>query len=663
MSQDIVEALRRPWILGTVDFSTASTGVVSNYSLSNVINGNTYWQSKLANVALVRYDVRLKFVVNAQPYTQGLLLFSYLPHGGYDGTANTEKNFHVFANINRIQLEHVTIAVGSESSAEMYIKYNLAQDYAFGKEISRTNTDLASDFGNIFSSVLAPIRVGTATPADFSVTIYVSLENIVLRGSAITQSDSEMLPRYRMGPFTDYNGRHNHADYLGIGSPTKRTDDSLITDVVSRESLLTTYAWSTANVVGDSNTYTTALNAIKVNYTDDGNSIYAISPLGMMAQLFKFYRGSLIFKIRVSCTKFHSGRFAITWNPTGVAISSSSVSSTNDHALYRSILDIQEATELEMEVPWDYQRQWCDTSASRGTLSMVLVTPLRAPALVSASIDVVVTVRGSSDFEVAVPQRNTLRNYIPLATQANNDKLPRFEAQNVTSKTKLFSKSNFGYSFTHLTDLMRKYYFSDVYTTAANSVDVMYNPSQINAHYKSTTPAWVFPGNNIHDIFDIMCYAFTYNRGSIKVRVIFQPTDNTNAHAMRVHCNLTREQPTTQAWSNTAPTKISLYLSGVSDAGYFARMAGTYGSTGIGELDYGLEVQVPHDHFDLDRAANNSVTDGSALSGYYGDPINMLHVFTSTSVTGDQILFFRSVGDDFTLRQFRCFGTYMSPTY
>jgi len=210
---------------------------------------------------------------------------------------------------------------------------------------------------------------------------------------------------------------------------------------------------------------------------------------------------------------------------------------------------------------------------------------------------------------------------------------------------------------------MKKYYFSDVYQTLANSVDLMYYPTQINAHYTSTTPALVFPGTAVHDIFDIMCYAFTYNRGSIKVRVIFQPIDNTNAHAMRIHCNLTREIPTTQGWSNTAPTKINLNLSGVSDAGYFARMAGSYGSTGIGELDYGLEVQVPHDHFDLDRASNNSVTDGTALSGYYGDPLNMLHVYCATSTAGDWILFFRAVGDDFTLREFRSFGTYMSPAY
>lgn len=139
------------------------------------------------------------------------------------------------------------------------------------------------------------------------------------------------------------------------------------------------------------------------------------TPLSYYGLLFNSWRGGLILRLRIVCTKFHKGRLIIQYDPRNDI----STSQPAENTVYTHILDIGETDNLEIEIPYHQAVPWLDVdhavtsgwspsgalapkpSNDNGLLTVRVLTALTAPS--SGSIGIQGFVRGSDDFEFANP--------------------------------------------------------------------------------------------------------------------------------------------------------------------------------------------------------------------------------------------------------------------
>jgi hypothetical protein len=156
------------------------------------------------------------------------------------------------------------------------------------------------------------------------------------------------------------------------------------------------------------------------------------TPLAFVAAHFKYWRGSIVFKIKIVKTEFHSGRLNIgyypwNWNQNVPAQPNYPLS----HHVNRHILDIRECSEFTLTVPYLNESPWMDVedSASTGFLSIYIEDKLVAPSTVPQFVTILVEVAGGPDMEFAFPISPNLTPALK-ATPQSGVVIPRDEPQN-----------------------------------------------------------------------------------------------------------------------------------------------------------------------------------------------------------------------------------------
>ena len=170
-------------------------------------------------------------------------------------------------------------------------------------------------------------------------------------------------------------------------------------------------------------------------------TIYHYSPLQFLAQHFEQWRGSMVYKIKLVKTEFHSGRLLVYFNPANYQVApflpADMASSSYAH---RQIIDIRETNEFTFVVPYIADSSYRETSTTgtgpTGTLYIMVLDPLVAPATVSQSVTLLLEKAGGPDMEFAVPQTNN-NTYIAGVTPQSG---PIFSS--VPSSTNVCSNMN-----------------------------------------------------------------------------------------------------------------------------------------------------------------------------------------------------------------------------
>jgi len=123
-----------------------------------------------------------------------------------------------------------------------------------------------------------------------------------------------------------------------------------------------------------------------------------LTPVGFLGQLFRYYRGGVEFDFRFVKTGFHSGTLSVSYltseSPPGT------VTENQTDLLHRTIVDIQEGSNICLSFPFISRRAWLETYMPYGSAYVHVVNPLIAPETVASSITVQVFVRAMDDFEL-----------------------------------------------------------------------------------------------------------------------------------------------------------------------------------------------------------------------------------------------------------------------
>lgn len=146
------------------------------------------------------------------------------------------------------------------------------------------------------------------------------------------------------------------------GSPG--VDCEAFSDVLPREGLLTTTAWTTTQTVG---TTLLGFGVCPTNYVwpTVGGFAYP-TPAGWVGEHFEQWRGTMHYTVRVHASSFHRGLLQVVWNPTTFAPYAPAADPTN--VSFNRIIEVKGDTVFHFTVGWQHPALFLRSALrSRGT--------------------------------------------------------------------------------------------------------------------------------------------------------------------------------------------------------------------------------------------------------------------------------------------------------
>lgn len=254
----------------------------------------------------------------------------------------------------------------------------------------------------------------------------------------------------------------------GIGGE----DELAVANFVAHESYVTQGTWETTDAIGVL-ICNSRVNPMVVDIgTIDATGSYAIqnTPMSLLSDMFRYWRGDIIYRFKVICSKYHKGRVRITWDPI------SSLTATTDYSnvAYTKIIDLAVSDEIEIRIPYMQAVNWLMTPSranqwglgtyktpsvtSNGTFTVRVLTNLSAP-IDTAPVSVLVFARGADNLEFANP--------MPMSTDASILALQSSDDTSVAPLDRYLV--NFGESVHSLRLLLRRSMFVDYFRLRGSS--------------------------------------------------------------------------------------------------------------------------------------------------------------------------------------------------
>lgn len=353
-------------------------------------------------------------------------------------------------------------------------------------------------------------------------------------------------------------------------------DELAISTFVQRESYLTGVDWTSATSV-DTPLFTSLVHP---QLTYAASNVIDFTPPALVSNLFRNWRGDMIFRFKFIATPFHKGRVRISYDPQASAIQTTG--DTGPFVLNK-IVDLGAETDVEFRIPYQQALPWCYTLTDNqtsvwststtpalsvvdtfhnGIISIKVLTALTGPTTTS-SVGIQVFVRGAENLEFANPS-SVSTDLTPFALQSEeySDMGSTVHDTMGTSSEASTHRAlvNFGESVKSLRTLMRRHNLVDIVqipAPTANTVGVYrIDQTRFPAYYGFDPNGWqqakgiTVPASNFAFNFTnvlpwhLIADCFLAQRGS--ANWIFNPTKG----SLGVVSRITRNTDTFGGYTN-----------------------------------------------------------------------------------------------------------------
>nr|ULG00061.1 MAG: hypothetical protein 2 [Locarnavirus sp.] len=286
-------------------------------------------------------------------------------------------------------------------------------------------------------------------------------------------------------------------------------DELNIQHLIGRESYLCTSTWLSSSA-SDTLLFQTAVAPCMFDMDALTQAKLYQTPLCFVSNLFKYWRGDIIFRFRFICTQYHRGRVRIVFDPNANADQNITNTVLTQPMCFNEVIDLTKDTNVEVRVPYNQAFAWLQTlqpvssdqipwtvsstpefaheeGRSNGTLVMRVVTALTGP-IASTSIPVIISVRGAENLEFAGP-RDLPQRYSQFAPQSKDE-------YEVSVSQKIIAGNspsgdvpekyliNFGEKVFSLRQILRRYHLTSVRMYASIATNVW----QIGYHNHTALP-------------------------------------------------------------------------------------------------------------------------------------------------------------------------------
>lgn len=427
-------------------------------------NVHAYW----------RGDMEIKVHVNSNMFQSGQLIASWLY--GSDSFATTQTKEDVrYTNIAQlVQKPHIKISAGASNEATLYVPFRYVKPYMRTKPVYKGTVAAlqALNMGRFVLRVMVPLMTGTAaaSPKVCNGTIFIRFVNSSFTGkfsgdiakpemagilNAVDRvagvvdkvlgdincdNPPDTTPAPFWVPINAQNWSHGtnarepintlrlDGRAVGVGrSPDIGYSDTNIKGIQSIYGLLRPFEWQYADTA--KNVYGKMLWGMAVHpqcdkdrmysSSQNGNDLatYTIPPVGVIASLFCYWRGSLNFKFELIATSKHTGRILVGYIP-GVAdyravTLEQALSSPNvEFSLNTGTTSFTFTVPYVAETMW-WQRKYGGAQRAAdfiapSSIVVFVLNPLVPMESVAQKVVFLPYIAAGDDFEVAVPAQPSI---------------------------------------------------------------------------------------------------------------------------------------------------------------------------------------------------------------------------------------------------------------
>nr|UNY41974.1 MAG: polyprotein 2 [Picornavirales sp.] len=174
---------------------------------------------------------------------------------------------------------------------------------------------------------------------------------------------------------------------------------------------------------------------------EDGAQNLCLGTFAYTSMLYRYWRGTIHYSLKIIKTAYHSGRFVVVFFPGGSRGDSPQTLTDEISTCYNVIFDLKEknddgpTTEYNLEIPYVSNQPWKRTlnvgtdgalsantaETATGFVAVYALTDLIFPDTVSSSIDMLLEVKGGSDYQLAVPSVQIASGFGKLKRVIIND--------------------------------------------------------------------------------------------------------------------------------------------------------------------------------------------------------------------------------------------------
>lgn len=473
--------LSRPVLINVWTWTQATEGLALNSFNPWVLFFNdSHIKSKLNNFARLQCTLRVKFVLNASPFYYGLLKVNYDPlvcSRQANGTAITVS-----------QMPGPYITPQDMSSIEMKLPFFWPRDYlnicsledfqAVGalsySVFAKLQSANAVTAGQITISCYAwaedvhlaaptsinalqgPISnvsrtIGNVAHALSSVPPLSAVGNAVSAGASMVTdlatalgfSNSPLMEDVRPVQVKTFHAFANTEQKVPLdrlcldpdnnvtldpsSTGLANVDELAVSEFCAHEAWIAQTQWTSAIASGTHMVSFFVTPHVQNQSAPPNATVYSMTPTRYLSRFYRYWRGSMIYRIKIVSTKFHKGRLQISWDPQGDGSASVDTETTN----ITKIVDLDAEQEIEFIVPFKASRCWNSTSAPdggeapvkyasgswgriptsvehNGCISVFVQNQLSGP-VDPVSVDIIVFARAGPDFELAAPVESIRR--------------------------------------------------------------------------------------------------------------------------------------------------------------------------------------------------------------------------------------------------------------
>jgi len=377
------------------------------------------------------------------------------------GTTADSCSFTVFAWLINVQVSMPTgapVEVPPVPPPSVSERLEAWAQMAVGEEQEQTMKGLISGPATTVASTAT--AVGKVFPAVSDITVPVAWISRAVAGVASAFGYNKPASLSPVTPFLNQPGR-GYTNMDGLDASVKlaacpdnmlehgqhyfsSSVDEMSIDYVKAKSgcVHNNIPWTSAAAVGSTLYYWA--NSPACLHQEFANGQVFPTTLAFLASIFRFWRGSIKYRLSFAKTAFHTGRIRVTFIPSGVNVTSSTYVSEFAH---NWILDLSKSSELEFEIPYVSNTEWTEVNLrdrnvlgnnflgrfATGGIRIEVLTALKvANASVSPTITGMLWHSGGSDLEFAVPELTDTYIAAPPVVGREN-----FRSRQVTGRVSL----------------------------------------------------------------------------------------------------------------------------------------------------------------------------------------------------------------------------------
>jgi hypothetical protein len=333
-------------------------------------------------------------------------------------------------------------------------------------------------------------------------------------------------PGYNLGAFSS-----NEVSVLP-GFAGTDLDEMSIASIATRPSYIDQFAWLTSTPAGTViATYRCCPQPVAATRIVGGLvGVQDHTPASFSATLFEYWRGSVIFDFKMVKTKFHSGRLLVTFSPSVWFIGATLSTMTTSAYEWRTIIDVREESTFRIQVPYLSAEQYLPTEQETtlslqhfGTIQIMVLDPLVAPASVGASIAIMVEHSMGPDVEFAVPATCNMLPVVGATPQMNMGGDPCEVYSGIIGNAVVKSDDGFnaaacmGERVSSFRQLIKSMNLLQDLTHPFSTAAINIVPFGIQTLVAGTSP--VLP---VHtgDLYSVLASCFVFTRGSVRFKTV-----------------------------------------------------------------------------------------------------------------------------------------------